>query len=140
MNADLTLWGLFLSSLLSSTLLPGGSEILLATLVTRTSHDPLMLLLIATAGNTLGGMITWGMGYALKWWYPISNLSRQLNAQAVDRIQKWGSPVLLGSWMPVLGDPLCFAAGWVGVHGLSALAWIGLGKAGRYAFLIWAVS
>ena len=65
-----TLWALFLSSFLASTLLPGGSEVILGVVAYQGEFDPLALLLVATAGNTLGGMSTWAVGRFLDWCYP----------------------------------------------------------------------
>ncbi len=63
MPADVfTLWALFFSAFLASTLLPGGSEVVLAALAYQGQDDPWTLLLVATAGNTLGGMSTWAVG------------------------------------------------------------------------------
>jgi membrane protein YqaA with SNARE-associated domain len=64
-SSDLSLWGLFLSSLLGATLLPGGSELVLLGVLKL--HPELFwpAILLGTLGNTLGGMITFGMGYML---------------------------------------------------------------------------
>ncbi|GJL53648.1 MAG: membrane protein [Nitrospirales bacterium] len=133
---EYTLGGLFLSAFLSSTLFPGGSEIVLAVLVAQRTYDPWMLWGVATAGNTLGGMTSWGLGFLLSWRFPVSGLTKRRQRQAVERIQQWGSPLLLFSWVPVIGDPLCVAAGWLRVNGAVAMLWIGLGKALRYAAII----
>ena len=70
------LWGLFISSFLASTLLPGGSEAILLL----SSHHNLAssgtLLMIATLGNTLGGMTSWGIGYWLRWRFPDAGLKK----------------------------------------------------------------
>ncbi len=139
LSDEMTLGGLFLSALLSSTFFPGGSEVVLAALVAHNTHDPWVLLLVATGGNTIGSMITWGMGWMVKWWYPLSRLSKRLDVRAVSRLQQWGSPALLFAWLPLVGDPLCFAAGWLGMHGLMALVYIAIGKAARYAVIVWAM-
>lgn len=61
-------WVLFLSALLSSTLLPGGSEMALVMLATYNEHDSWVPWVVASAGNTLGGMSTWGVGRFVDWW------------------------------------------------------------------------
>ena len=136
---EMTLGALFLSALLSSTFFPGGSEVVLAALVAQNTYEPWVLLLVATSGNTIGSMITWGMGWVVKCWYPFSRVSKRLDVRAVGRLRQWGSPALLFSWLPIVGDPLCFAAGWVGMHGLVALVYITIGKAARYAVIVWAM-
>lgn len=133
---EYTLGGLFLSAFLSSTLFPGGSEVVLAVLVSQRTYDPWLLWGVATAGNTLGGMTSWGLGFVMSWRFPVSRLTKVRHQQAVERVQQWGSPLLLLSWVPVIGDPLCVAAGWLRVNGLIALLFIGIGKALRYAVII----
>jgi len=130
------LWGLFTSAFLSATLLPGGSEVVLAYLAHTDSHGPLVLLAVASAGNTLGGMSTWLIGRLL----PAGRLQRQDLHPAVARIRRYGSPVLLLSWVPVIGDPLCAAAGWLRVPWHLALPLIAVGKIARYTVVLFVAS
>ena len=65
--ADPGVWGLFISSFISSTLMPGGSEVLLGYLLMQPEYQPQVLLLIASVGNSLGGIVTFIMG----WWIAI---------------------------------------------------------------------
>lgn len=134
--SDISLWGLFSGSFLASTLLPGGSEALLLLLANQDSYELLLLWGVATAGNTLGGMSSWLLGWLIK-----QQLSRRRMAgpeydKAASRIEQYGSPVLLLSWLPFIGDPLCLAAGWAGTHPLMAFIYIGIGKGLRYAALL----
>ncbi len=126
------LWGLFSSAFLSATLLPGGSEAVLVYLVHADSHPPIALLAVASAGNTLGGMSSWLIGRLL----PAGRLQRPELHPAVARIARHGSPVLLLSWVPVIGDPLCAAAGWLRVPWYRALLFIALGKIARYTVVL----
>ena len=129
---EMELWGLFTSALLAATLLPGGSEVVLAYLDHRAAHPAWVLLLVAAAGNSLGGMSSWLIGRML----PPERLERPGLRRALERLRRWGSPVLLVSWVPIIGDPLCVAAGWLRVHwGLSA-AFIAIGKTARYAVVL----
>ena len=136
---DPGLWALFASAFVSSTLLPGGSEAVLLVLALDPSYGHFDLLLVASLGNTLGGMTTWAIGRLLAHWMPETRLRRKSHQLAVGRVRKWGSPILLLSWVPVIGDPLCLAAGWLRVSSLVALAFIGLGKVLRYAALLVAI-
>ncbi len=133
------LWGLFVSALISSTILPGGSEGLLLALAMDGTHSKASLLMIATLGNTLGGMLSWLLGWWLARRFPLQALQKPQRQRAVARVQRWGSPILLLSWLPVIGDPLCVAAGWLKIHPLPALVMIALGKGARYAVLLWFV-
>ena len=73
------------------------------------------------------------------WAAPGRGLRRPEQQRALARIRRWGSPLLLLSWLPLVGDPLCVAAGWAGVRLLPATLFITLGKGARYAALILAV-
>ncbi|MBI3546983.1 MAG: DedA family protein, partial [Gammaproteobacteria bacterium] len=89
--------------------------------------------------NTLGGMSTWLLGWLLARRYPPEHLHLTNRQRAVARLKKWGSPLLLFSWLPFIGDPLCFAAGWLRINAGSALFFIGLGKTARYLFILFLV-
>ena len=56
--------------------------------------------------------------------------------RALAWVRGHGAPALVMSWLPVVGDPLCLAAGWLGIRALPALLWICVGKGLRYAALI----
>lgn len=133
------LWGLFVSSFISSTLLPGGSELLLLYLGQQGGHSLMVLWVVATVGNTLGGVTSWGIGVVLALRFPFSALSKP-RRRAVARLRRLGPPVLLLSWLPIIGDPLCVAAGWLRIHWLTALILIGLGKGARYGVLLYGVA
>ena len=137
-SGEAGLWALFASSYLSSTLLPGGSEAVLAALATQTSHPPGLLLAGAAVGNTLGGMTSWFMGWLIARRWPARAPGKHHEA-AVARLQRWGSPILLLSWLPIIGDPLCLAAGWLRVNPLASALFIAIGKTGRYAVVLWLV-
>ncbi len=123
---------LFASALISSTILPGGSEALLGYLVARGSDEPLRLLLIATVGNTLGALTTWGLGYWLGRFRGPAAVLRRVPAATIARLRRWGVPLLLLSWLPLVGDGFCLAAGWLRLpFPASALA-IFVGKLLRY--------
>ena len=135
MNAT-GLWGLFFSSLLAATLLPGGSEAVLLYADNKSLASPSILLLIATLGNTLGGLSSWGIGWWIRQRWPGRELDKPQHKKALDRLRHYGAPVLLLSWVPILGDPLCVAAGWARINLLSSLLFIALGKGARYALVL----
>jgi membrane protein YqaA with SNARE-associated domain len=122
-TSDLSLWGLFLSSLLSATLLPGGSELVLLGVLRL--HPELFwpALAVGSLGNTLGGMITFGMGYLLP-------QTRQL--KHIEKVRRYGTPALLLAWTPVLGDTLCLTAGWLKLNPWYAALFMATGKFARY--------
>ena len=132
--------GLFIGSFLASTLLPGGSEAMLLWELNQTPERTTLLWGVATLGNTLGGLSSWLIGWWLGRRFPHHGLQEERQRQALERVARYGSPVLLLSWLPVIGDPLCLAAGWGGVRLLHATFYIALGKALRYAVLVGAFS
>jgi len=134
------LWGLFSSSFLAATLLPGGSEVALGYGAYQQSAPLLLMWGSATAGNTLGGMSSWAIGWWLQRRLPGERLTKPRQRRALAQIRRHGSPLLLLSWLPVIGDPLCVAAGWAGVGPIPSLLYIALGKGARYAILLYLLS
>ena len=110
---------------------------MLVYLASDGTYPPLTLLLVAAVGNTLGGMTSWGLGWLIAVKYPARGLVKPEQQQAVERIQHWGSPLLLLSWLPIIGDPLCVAAGWLRLSWWVSLVFIGVGKTARYAVLLY---
>ena len=123
MDESTSLWGLFASSFLAATLLPGGSELVLAGVVHFNPQQYWPALAIATLGNTLGGMSSYLLGRF------IPARAEQMGLQWV---QRCGSPVLLAAWVPIIGDPLCVAAGWLRINPWLAALWMAIGKFARY--------
>ncbi len=133
---DFGLGALFTSAFVSSTLLPGGSEALFITLLWQGGHGVGPLLATATAGNTLGGMTSWLLGWLIARRYPAQAMAKPAHRTAVQRVQRYGVAALLFSWLPVIGDPLCVAAGWLRLPWLASLLFIAIGKGARYATLV----
>jgi membrane protein YqaA with SNARE-associated domain len=129
---DASLWALFISAFVSSTILPGNSEIVLVAVLKAGGASPMAALAVATLGNTLGGMTTYGLGRLLP--------SRVPEGAAVARVRRYGVAVLLLSWVPVVGDALCAAAGWLRLNWLGCALAMAAGKAARYAILAQAVA
>ena len=121
------LFGLFLSSFLSATLLPGGSELVLLAFLTAHPGQVVPALVLASIGNTAGGMLTYAMSRVLP-----QHLEPTKSALA----RRWGAPVLLLAWAPLIGDLLCVAAGWLRLPWLPCLLWMGLGKTARYVIVL----
>jgi membrane protein YqaA with SNARE-associated domain len=126
-SAETGLAGLFLASFLSATLLPGGSEAVLFAVIRLHPEQTLPALLLATLGNTLGGMVTYYMGRLLP-----QHLAPQKSALA----RRHGAPILLLAWAPIIGDALCAAAGWLRLPWLPCALWMAAGKAARYGLVV----
>lgn len=176
LNNDLSLWGLFISSFLAATLLPGGSEAVLFGVLKL--HPDLFwpALLLGTLGNTLGGMVTFAMGWMLPQTQQLKHvekmqfrhggaehsgaggtashplmkrlairLGRQKSASKslvipqtagfarnVSRVRRYGTPALVLAWVPLIGDALCLAAGWLRLNWWQAALFMASGKFARY--------
>ena len=132
-----SLLGLFSSAFISSTIAPGGSELVLAYLLNTNSHDPWLLVAIATIGNTLGAWTTWGLGLWLSH-KAIDEAWMSKHEKNIGVVKKWGAPILLLSWLPIVGDGFCLAAGWLRISMPLSLALIAMGKLSRYAVIAYA--
>ena len=126
-TADASLWSLFAGSLVAATLVPVSSELMLVA-VLRLHPDLLWpALLVASAGNTAGGMISYAMGRYIPHRHTIRH---------EDKLRRWGAPALLFAWTPLVGDALCVAAGWLRLNWWQCLIWMALGKAARYLAIV----
>lgn len=132
MSDALSLASLFASSFLSSTLLPGNSEVVLVAMLLCGVSQPWLLVLIATMGNSLGGLTNVILGR----FFPLREKSRW-QEKAVGWLKRYGAATLLLSWMPVIGDLLCLLAGWMRISWGPVLFFLCLGKALRYVLLAW---
>ncbi|WP_165466111.1 YqaA family protein [Enterobacter cloacae] len=132
MSDALSLTSLFASSFLSSTLLPGNSEVVLVAMLLSGVSQPWLLVLIATMGNSLGGLTNVILGR----FFPLREKSRW-QEKAVGWLKRYGAATLLLSWMPVIGDLLCLLAGWMRISWGPVLFFLCLGKALRYVLLAW---
>ena len=125
----LELSGLFFSAIMSSTILPGTSEIYVVRLINFADHSKYLILTIATLGNSIGSMITFYMGSLFKRYKPTSSKVNKL-------VLKYGEWSLLLSWMPLIGDIICIVAGYFKLNPIRSLLIIIFSKALRYIFII----
>ncbi len=124
----------FVVAAVSATLLPVGSEFAVFGLV---KLDPSLFwpaVGVATAGNTLGGAISWWMGYGAEKVYERVK-HRPHEARALQWLQRLGPKACLLSWLPGVGDPLCAVAGWLKLPFWPCVAYMAVGKFGRYVVL-----
>ncbi len=144
----------FVVALISATLLPLGSEPAVAGLLHLNPDLFWHAILVATAGNTLGGAISWWTGaLARTAWYkarrlrhatdaaaptnpliPTAPPNKQSRHQRMARIwlRKFGAKACLLSWLPIVGDPLCAVAGWLRLPFWPCVFYMAIGKFLRY--------
>ena len=128
---------LFISSFLSSTILPGHSEITLITLVLLEKYSQFLLILYASLGNILGSIVNWYLGiYITKFmnrnWFPLKK--KQLDKASLWYL-KYGKWSLFLCWVPIFGDPLTIIAGVFRVPLIIFLTIISISKVLRYVFV-----
>jgi membrane protein YqaA with SNARE-associated domain len=131
-------FSLMIVAFLAATLLPGSSEAALVALIAWYPASTVTLFAVATAGNIAGATLNWWLGCFLhrfvgRRWFPAN--VRQIN-QAAGLFTRYGSWVLLFSWLPIIGDPLTLVAGLLRVRFAIFLALVAIGKAARYGALI----
>lgn len=137
LNAEAGLAGLFVSSFLSATLLPGHSEVVMVALIAAHPNWAWFAFGAALAGNLLGCLLTFGMGLAAhRGWERFRHLEVDNEGAHARRLRRWGPPALLLSFLPLVGDALVLAAGWLRLPLLHSMAWIALGKGLRYAAVV----
>ena len=115
---------LFAVSFVAATLLPMPSEASLFAYVYLYPERTALAVAIATLGNTAGGMTSYGIGRLIP--------QRGPSPRALACVRRHGSPAMLLAWLPLAGDALCVAAGWLRLNWLAVLAFMAAGRLARY--------
>jgi membrane protein YqaA with SNARE-associated domain len=118
---------LFAASFLASTLVPLPSEAALFGYLQLHPGNLWLAVATATLGNTAGGMTSYAIGR-----FAPPKEFKQLNA-----VRRYGAPALLLAWLPLVGDALCVAAGWLRIRWPAALAFMAAGRFARYLAVAW---
>ncbi len=130
----------FVISIISATLLPLGSEPAVFGLIKLNPDLFWPAILVATAGNTIGGAIDWWMGYGA---HSAVNKYKghSVHLKALQWLEKLGPKACLLSWLPGVGDPLCAVAGWLRLPFWPCVGYMLIGKFLRYlvmtSLLLW---
>lgn len=130
--------GLFIATFLAATVIPFSSEAILAAMVLG-GFDPVTSFFVATIGNTLGGMSSYGLGYLGNW----QSIGRYLRVKE-EKVRSWkhqldrfGAYTALMAWAPFIGDVIAVALGIFKVNVWRTAFWMTVGKAARYAVIVW---
>ena len=121
------LLGLLAASFLASTLVPLPSEAALYAYLQAHPERTALAVALATLGNTAGGMTPYLIGRFIP--------QKGLNPKAMHLVRRWGAPATFLAFLPLIGDALCVAAGWLRIHWLAALAFMAAGRLARYALV-----
>lgn len=132
---------LFVVALVSATLLPLGSEPAVFGLVKLNPELFWPAVVVATVGNTIGGAISYWMGYGAERAYEHMRHRKPSEARALRWLERFGPKACLLSWLPAVGDPLCAVAGWLRFPFWPCVLYMAIGKFLRYltmtAALLW---
>jgi len=129
--------GLFIGAFLAATIVPFSSEIILSALLISGAH-PFACLLIATAGNTLGGISNYAIGFLgnPKWLLKLGMTNDKLNNLEI-LTKKYGHWLAFFAWMPIIGDPLTIALGYFRAKFFPFFFLMTLGKFLRYLAIVY---
>ena len=131
--ADYGLVGLFIGSFLAATVVPFSAAVLLVGMLVAGVCSPTELLVVATLGNWLGGITSYGVGRAGKWeWIERLHVSRESLEKQKSRIDRFGAPIALLTWVPFIGDVFAVALGFYRVKFLPSIFWMLIGKGLRF--------
>lgn len=134
---DWGLLGVFVSAFLSATVLPGSSEVVLAALITAYPSQAWPGFGAALSGNVLGCVITFWMGtWSRKGYQRFQKYQINDQGPQVQRLRRWGPPAMVLAFLPLVGDALVLAAGWLRLPFWPCMAWVTLGKGARYLLLL----
>ena len=128
---EYSLGTVFVVSFISATLLPLGSEPVDFGVVQLNPELFWPVVLVATAGNTLGGALDWWIGYGAHRVADKYHHSKH-HMRVLDWLQKLGPKACLLAWLPAVGDPLCAVAGWLKLPFWPCLFYMAIGKFARY--------
>jgi membrane protein YqaA with SNARE-associated domain len=119
--------GVALASFLAATLVPLPSEAVLFGYLKLHPEHTVAAIAVATAGNTAGGMTTYLLGRLVP-----EKTTARLDPRALAWLRRYGSPATFFAWLPIVGDALCAAAGWLRVNWIAALGFMAAGRLLRY--------
>ena len=132
-------------SFMVATIVPFGSEVYFATLLSLGKYNNFLLLVSASVGNVLGSVFNWICGYYINYfikksWFPIK---KDKIKKGTDIFNKYGKWSLLLSWVPFVGDPITFVAGTLRFSFIPFIILVSIGKIGRYLVIyvsiLWAI-
>lgn len=129
-------WGLFLASFLSSTIVPMGSEVFLISLI-AIGLNPVSCVLIATLGNSLGGMTSYGIGYLGKWQWieKYFHTPREKVERFQGKIKRWGPIIGFFAWLPFIGDVIAIGLGFMRINPWLSFLYMSVGRLVRFSIV-----
>ena len=133
LSPEAGLLGLAAASFIAATLLPLSSEVFLFGYLKLHPDHAAVAIAVATLGNTAGGLTTYLMGRLVP-----ERTQRKLDPRALGWLRRHGAPALLLAWLPLVGEALCLAAGWLRLNWVAAAAFMAAGRLARYLVVAYA--
>ena len=131
----LGLFGLFIGSFLAATIVPFSADVMMVGML-ATDSDSVTVIAVATMGNWLGGLTSYWVGRAGRWeWIERLHVSRETLERQKSRIDRFGAPIALLTWVPFIGDVFAVALGFYRIKFIPTMFWMLIGKAAR--FICW---
>ena len=115
---------LFAASFLAATLFPLPSEAALFAYLQLHPERAALAVAVATVGNTAGGMTSYLIGRLVP--------QKKVDLKAIRSLKRYGAPMTFFAWLPLVGDALCVAAGWLRIPWAAALGFMAAGRLARY--------
>ena len=133
---DYGYWGMGVLAFLSGSIIPIASEVLLLFFL-GIGMNAVLLTVVATIGNTIGGITCFLLGYLAdkEMLWRLFRISDKKMKRADELIQKYGYWTAALSFLPALGEVILVALGIMRVNKYKVLAVMALGKFLRYAFV-----
>ena len=133
--------GMFVSAFLAGSILPFSSELVMAGLQLA-GADPWGLVVWGTLGNTLGGLLNYGIGRLGReeWITRYAKVSPERLERGRRWVHRYGAWAGLLRWLPVVGELITVAMGYLRVNWATSLLAILVGKGLRYYVVVFLVS
>ena len=124
---------MFVSALLAATILPFSSDVVLMGLVAA-GCSPVSIVVVATLGNWVGGLISYGMGWLgkLEWLEKYFRVNHESIVRQKARVDRWGPLLAITSWVPFVGDIFAIVLGFYKAKFWPTAWWLLVGKCLRY--------
>lgn len=129
--------GLFIAGFLSGSIFPFNSEAVL-TLLVYSGFDVVSSLAAATAGNTLGGISIYYLGYLgkMEWIEKYAKVKKEKIHAILPKLERFGALTAILSFVPIIGDLVILALGFFRISPFLTLLFMMIGKFARYLVVI----
>jgi len=131
------LFGLFIAGFLSGSIFPFNSEAVLSLLI-YSGFDVVSSLIAATAGNTLGGISIYYLGYLgkMEWIEKYAKVKKEKIQAILPKLEKFGAVAATLSFVPIVGDIVILALGFFRISPFLTIFFMIIGKVARYLAVI----